>query len=103
MPETLTATALVLAIAVCAYFGPPRQIANTVALRSSKSTDELLSAAKIDRENAIAFRCWIAGTVLAAAYGSIFGLVPSLIVVTVISMAPFLWVRTHQLNRLGRD
>lgn len=93
---------LIIVVSVCAFFGLPRQIANTVALRSIRTTDDLLKAASLDGKNGLAVTCWVIGVVIAAVVAAIVGLEPVLIPVEVLAMVPFLWVRTEQLYRLGK-
>ena len=93
---------MVLIVSACVFFGMPHRIANTVALRSDRTTEELLKAASLDQKNGLALACWVLGVAIAAVVAAGVGLEPVLILVEMLAMAPFLWVRTVQLYRLGR-
>jgi hypothetical protein len=99
----LSPVILIVIVAVCSYFGMPRKVANTVALRSPLSTDEVIEKSRAFPLYKVSIWIWCAGTAFAAIASLYTGMEPIVIVLAIVSQIPFLAARVQLYYKVGRN
>lgn len=97
----LSPVILIAIVAVGSYFGMSRKLANTVALRSGLSTDEIIEKSRDLPLHKVGIWLWCAGTILAGVASFYTGLEPIVIVIATLSQAPFLVARVQLYYKVG--
>ena len=97
----LSPVILVAIVAVGSYFGMSWKIANTVALRSGLSTDEILEKSRDLPLHKVGIWLWWAGTIFGGVASFYTGLEPIVIVIATLSQVPFLVARVQLYYKVG--